>query len=1127
MNAVANFTEDSTSAGDRVTTVKTAPSDEDGGDITYSISDTTNYAINATTGEVTLTEAGASLVNSGQELPGFNVTATSAGADGSSQTVQNLDPAVSTVNDEVIAHNDNNSDITSIDTTYTSVNTSMTNLNDSANFIKDKLAENEHTELTVDIPNVAAGSTNNIVLPNDVNIGQKITLNRSSTELLTVDIDGDGKANYGLIGHQQSMTFIKTADSWKEISTVDQREIVTEDTTVTVDVLDNDTDEDGDSLSITSVENPVMQNGVEVGTAEIIIKDGKQQIKFTPNNELDKLDAGDIENISIRYTVSDGNGSSDTANAIIKVTGTNDVSVLSADSVTVNEDNVASGNVLSNDSDADDSLNVNTFSIAGDSNTYNAGQSVVIVGKGTLQINADGSYTFTPTLNYDGDVPEIIYTTNTGSSSTLKIKITDTSADNDNNLSINVKASDDITNADEATHVSTTLSGVDSDAASVEVTFTDASGDKVTVNASKNSDGSWSVPDTNISSLDDGSINVSARVTDNAGNTKTVSDGLTLDTDIPDAPVISGISDTTDDSNHATVTISGTGVAGSTIKLYDGANEIGSVTVGSDGTWSINPSELLSGTHNITAKTVDSVGNISVASNSKVAYIGDDDANNPERVDYYSTAGGDDRIYTSGIDNTVYAGDGNDFIDGAGGDDYIDGGAGTFDRAAYHGITDINDLSVTKNADGSVTVVDLRDGSPYGTDTLVNVEYIALPNAAYGQKFYHIDTLLASQAPSPDPTPTPEPTPTPAPSGGGSSSTGYGSRSGILTDGVVEGIEYETSSGIKGITDENGSFKFNDADSVTFKVGGVTLGVATAEDLESGNTFLQDIADVKRGDLNDEYVENMAVFLQSIDTPDSGDDIVITQAMRDAFIGRTIDLRTASEEEVKNLVESVGGTYVDEDDAMQHVKDMLKEYAGMKEEEFDERQADEDTFTAILGKEPQEGILYETSSGLSGVTDELGIFAYDLNDTITFIKDGEVLSTIDAKDIGDDSLITFNELKQLNQNELDLENLELDFDGVSELLEKEDINEEDSLENIESLNLEDMLHQDDSEASLSNLLGEDKEEELSSAKEVSKENEEEVKNSEDEYCPFKALEESSSNLISNMDVDDNIVNHDE
>ncbi len=128
MNEVNNFTEDSTSAGDTVTTVKTAPSDEDGGDITYSISDTTNYAINETTGEVTLTEAGANLVNSGQELPAFNVTATSAGVDGSSQTVQNLDPAVTTVNDamtgfEMNEVNNFTEDSTSAGDTVTTVKT--------------------------------------------------------------------------------------------------------------------------------------------------------------------------------------------------------------------------------------------------------------------------------------------------------------------------------------------------------------------------------------------------------------------------------------------------------------------------------------------------------------------------------------------------------------------------------------------------------------------------------------------------------------------------------------------------------------------------------------------------------------------------------------------------------------------------------------------------------------------------------------------------------------------------------------------------------------------------------------------------------------------------------------------
>ena len=76
MGDPVTFTEDLASEGATVATVLSA-SDPDGGEITYSISDTTYYEIDADTGEVTLTEAGAALVNtdSGAALPGFTVTA--------------------------------------------------------------------------------------------------------------------------------------------------------------------------------------------------------------------------------------------------------------------------------------------------------------------------------------------------------------------------------------------------------------------------------------------------------------------------------------------------------------------------------------------------------------------------------------------------------------------------------------------------------------------------------------------------------------------------------------------------------------------------------------------------------------------------------------------------------------------------------------------------------------------------------------------------------------------------------------------------------------------------------------------------------------------------------------------
>ncbi|WP_029879903.1 retention module-containing protein, partial [Simiduia agarivorans] len=79
------ITEDSAVAGDVVAQV--SADDEDGGAISYSISDTTNYAIDASSGEVTLTAAGAAIVNGGGDLPNFDVTASSTTGATSTDTV--------------------------------------------------------------------------------------------------------------------------------------------------------------------------------------------------------------------------------------------------------------------------------------------------------------------------------------------------------------------------------------------------------------------------------------------------------------------------------------------------------------------------------------------------------------------------------------------------------------------------------------------------------------------------------------------------------------------------------------------------------------------------------------------------------------------------------------------------------------------------------------------------------------------------------------------------------------------------------------------------------------------------------------------------------------------------------
>ena len=178
-----------------------------------------------------------------------------------------------------------------------------------------------------------------------------------------------------------------------------------------------------------------------------------------------------------------------------------------------------------------------------------------------------------------------------------------------------------------------------------------------------------------------------------------------------------------------------------------------------------------------------------------------------------------------------------------------------------------------------------------------------------------------------------------------------------LIDGAVEGVEYTTSSGLHGFTDENGGFSFKAGDDVTFTIGGVTLGGATAEDVAGGQTFLQDIANVDRTDLNDEYTENMATFLQSLDENGNAyDGIVITDEIRDALADAHIDLRTASEEDVKNLIARVGKGYVDENAAMQHVEDMLVAHTDLDHNDFQEH-IDDGNISGVGANDQQHAVI--------------------------------------------------------------------------------------------------------------------------------------------------------------------------
>ncbi|MGC4026056.1 MAG: Ig-like domain-containing protein [Mesorhizobium sp.] len=135
------------------------------------------------------------------------------------------------------------------------------------------------------------------------------------------------------------------------------------------------------------------------------------------NPAVQALQQGETLTEVFTYTYTDGDGDAVTSTLTITINGQNDAPVANNDSVAVTEDTPASGNVLTNDTDADgDTLVVSGFSFGG--NNYTPGQTATIVGVGSLVINANGTFTFTPALNYNGAVPSATYTVSDGEGGT-------------------------------------------------------------------------------------------------------------------------------------------------------------------------------------------------------------------------------------------------------------------------------------------------------------------------------------------------------------------------------------------------------------------------------------------------------------------------------------------------------------------------------------------------------------------------------------------------------------------------------------------------------------------------------------------------------------------------------------
>ncbi|MBB3994588.1 Ca2+-binding RTX toxin-like protein [Sulfitobacter undariae] len=140
---------------------------------------------------------------------------------------------------------------------------------------------------------------------------------------------------------------------------------------VTIPVLGNDSDPDGDPLDVIDATSP---------DGDVVINDDGT-ITFTPND-------GFTGDTTIDYTVSDGNGGTDTAQVSVSVGEVSGPPVAVDDLAETDEDTPVVIDVLDNDSDPD-----------GDPLTVTAATSP----NGDVVINDDGTITFTPAPDFNGE----------------------------------------------------------------------------------------------------------------------------------------------------------------------------------------------------------------------------------------------------------------------------------------------------------------------------------------------------------------------------------------------------------------------------------------------------------------------------------------------------------------------------------------------------------------------------------------------------------------------------------------------------------------------------------------------------------------------------------------------------
>ena len=161
---------------------------------------------------------------------------------------------------------------------------------------------------------------------------------------------------------------------------------------------------DGDTLTISATPVTDVANGT-------LVLNTNGTFTYTPDANFNGTD-------SFVYTLEDGNGGTDTATVTLTVNSVNDEPVANDDAFAGDEDNDITGDVLNlrgggGGEDTDDDNDTLTISAT----------PVTDVANGTLVLNTNGTFTYTPDANFNG-TDSFVYTLEDGNGGTDTATVT-------------------------------------------------------------------------------------------------------------------------------------------------------------------------------------------------------------------------------------------------------------------------------------------------------------------------------------------------------------------------------------------------------------------------------------------------------------------------------------------------------------------------------------------------------------------------------------------------------------------------------------------------------------------------------------------------------------------------------